>query len=697
MAAQSFNMPTATLREGARGEWRISWSNVHLAVNTDLTEGSDTAYLGDLQFEGSNSSSFFTLVVPDDFAPGMFESSNIQMTSEWEVFASAITLRAAHGDLVIPGPQAWGDSMQPYTGVLPADVRTALDTWVGNLADRSAVTLILDDGEATSDGPWSDFASNPTQDSPWSNMESWVLVPSPTFQLPDVQSIDPLGSVVWFGINGLVPDVFRDPHERTVPELYLHRVSLNALLGVHSSISFTGANGAATTDGLNPNVEQQAQLLRISSANGDLVIPGPALWTPSDESNIYLGFLPEVARTDLAAWTASYEGTPATITLIAGPRINDTLDGAWSNFGSAGTSDGPWSNFGSTGTSDGPWSNFGATPTEDGPWSDFADNTTQDGPWSDFSRTTIDGPWSNFGVTPTTDGPWSDLLRHIPVGIVPGGLLFLATPDTPILRAIQQSMGYFQADITWTGRPEHRYFEQIRIRWITKQGTDRSTTPAPTRSEAMDWEDSDVLVDAPGGVFQYVDSVVDAMGQVLFGPVLYRDNDLPLDARPGFVDKPLWAMARLEVDEDDKYGREDPRVYTPFYISSERDASGAILRLHKGDDDFVPEDERWCVGAMLMLTNRQWLLEITVGGTRSEHALVPHYDIGSETVTFELAAAVGQAGFILHEVNLLAEGRSRWTYTWADPGQELPAGAYGQTALTQTGAMITVDSSVLCT
>ena len=114
-------------------------------VDAALLEGGGPAFLKFIRF--------YTLALFASFQTASTDTQTIgslpgpDLSSEWENFASAITLRAANGDIVIPGPGSWGggDESEPYSQTPPAAARTALATWLAAYGGDS-VTLILDDG-----------------------------------------------------------------------------------------------------------------------------------------------------------------------------------------------------------------------------------------------------------------------------------------------------------------------------------------------------------------------------------------------------------------------------------------------------------------------------------------------------------------------------------------------------------------------
>ena len=84
----------------------------------------------------------------DDTDNTGFFDAGPDLSSTWETSTVAITLRGTHGDVVMPGPESWStsDIDEPYTGILPADTRTLLASWLADYVSGSSVTLILDDG-----------------------------------------------------------------------------------------------------------------------------------------------------------------------------------------------------------------------------------------------------------------------------------------------------------------------------------------------------------------------------------------------------------------------------------------------------------------------------------------------------------------------------------------------------------------------
>ena len=351
------------------------------------------------------------------------------------------------------------------------------------------------------------------------------------------------------------------------------------------------------------------------------------------------------------------------------------------------TTDGPWSNLLAPITQDGAWSNLLPTPTFDGAWSVFVSNGTLDGLWSDliFDHVgTVDGAWSNLEVSPSTDGLWSAFVSR-PVGLPANEfLLYLATPSMPILEAIDQAVGSYEADIVWTGRTTHTELHQVRIRWITR-ANDRDTMPAPTRAVAMAWDDSESgMVE---GDFRYIDTIVADPDAAILGPVLARDNPL-MDT--GFSDKPLWVMARLEVDEANKYNQSASGTVRPFYVSSERAGGATRFTIYRGDED------AWCVGQMVLQPSPSWLITYEVAGVLLTDPVDSFsWNVPNESIELVISSLVASTSFVVHSIRMESSGSPRWTRAW-NTGQQLPDGSYGELVLTNRGATLTVDPILHC-
>ena len=229
----------------------------------------------------------------------------------------------------------------------------------------------------------------------------------------------------------------------------------------------------------------------------------------------------------------------------------------------------------------------------------------------------------------------------------------------------------------------HAYLDQLRIRWMTR-ATDRANAPAPVRTLAMSWPDT--LTGGTMGDFYYVDTIVDDPSTAPFGPVLSRDNML---VDPRFTNKPLWVMARLEVDEATKYGRQDPRTVQPFYVSSARSGGVTIITVHRGDED------AWCVGQMILQPSPAWLITYEVAGvllTAAPDSFM--WNVPDEEIELTVSGLV-PGGFMLHGVRLESLGVPLWTRAW-HVGQQLPDGPYGQLVLTNRNASLTVSPILDC-
>ena len=426
----------------------------------------------------------------------------------------------------------------------------------------------------------------------------------------------------------------------------------------------------------------------LSDNGNSLILPGPnhsGNPFPDSTEPYFWGTPPALGLGDW--WVANIAGQSFTLTLDDGMR--ETTDGPWSAFASNPTLDGAWSNLLSPETQNSEWSNLLATPSLDGLWSNFVTNGTVDGPWSnllDQQVGTRDGAWSNLLPTPTLDGAWSGLRISYPPGLT--GLLMLATPAMPILEAIDQTAGSYEADIVWTGMVTHTELHQVRIRWITR-ANDRQTTPAPTRDVAMGWEDSESgMVE---GDFRYIDTVVADPDAAILGPVLARDNPL-MDT--DFSNQPLWVMARLEVDEANKYGQPAAGTARPFYVSSERadhdDGGATRFTVYRGDED------AWCVGQMALQPSPSWLITYEVAGVLLTAPVDSFsWNVPDESIELVISSLVASTGFVVHSIRMESSGSPRWTRAW-NTGQQLPDGSYGELVLTNRGATLTVDPVLHC-
>ena len=226
--------------------------------------------------------------------------------------------------------------------------------------------------------------------------------------------------------------------------------------------------------------------------------------------------------------------------------------------------------------------------------------------------------------------------------------------------------------------------EVFCIRWVSRVVGDPEIEP--DQAEVASWPES--MVVARMGDFQYIDQVVTDVDAALAGPVLSRGNRIPEAAREAFSITSICVMARLKVDEEAKYGLEDPRTVRPFYISVERDSSQTIIGVFQGDED------RWSLGAMLLQPPpRRWYVVATVAGIQVTVEQQAAYDIPNDAVALNLTSLVSQAGFLLHRVYFQAGNDILWDYRW-DTGQELPAGQFGQTVLTQQGVSLTFDQRI---
>ena len=112
-----------------------------------LPTGSEDAWVKFCFMRGVSTGNSILYIRADDtndFGAG----AGPDLSSTWETSTVAITLRASHGDVVIPGPEHWStsDIEEPYAGVLPTDTRALVQTWLDNLPSGASVTLILDDG-----------------------------------------------------------------------------------------------------------------------------------------------------------------------------------------------------------------------------------------------------------------------------------------------------------------------------------------------------------------------------------------------------------------------------------------------------------------------------------------------------------------------------------------------------------------------
>ena len=339
------------------------------------------------------------------------------------------------------------------------------------------------------------------------------------------------------------------------------------------------------------------------------------------------------------------------------------------------------------------WSDLAASPSIDGEWSEPAGLLLTDSEWSDlfglvtahsewstlFSSVTTHSEWSDLAAPPSTSSDWSDVSG----GTGRTGVEFLATPDAPIgLMLVDQYAGSYTADISWAGQANHVYLDQARTRWIAR--VDGLNAPAPNKADADAWAESTGRVVV--GDFQYVDTISRNPSPVLLGPALLRDQML---TDLNFVGITLWAMARLEVDDQLKDSLPAPGTFSPFYVLAQRDTSQTALTLFRGSDD------DWCVGQMALQPNQSWEVIVTVAGVQGLHAIPFQYNVADESITLVLTTIVAQFGFILHAVNFLSDGSILLRRGWGSP-PELPAGLFGPFVITNTDTTLIVDPILHC-
>ena len=337
-------------------------------------------------------------------------------------------------------------------------------------------------------------------------------------------------------------------------------------------------------------------------------------------------------------------------------------------------------------------------PTEDSEWSVVASGLeTADSEWSPIisGLETADSEWSPIiSGLETTDGEWSIIITRDPPsldgewstltgGTGRTGVGFLATPSAPInLMGIDQSIGSYEADISWAGQANHVYLEQVRTRWVAR--VDKGNGPAPDKATADAWAESTNRVVV--GAFQYIDVISRNPSPALFGPVVLFDQMLN---NPNFADATLWVMARLEVDDALKDGAPAPGTFSPFYVLTQRDSSQTVFSLFRGSDD------EWCVGQMALQPSPSWEVAVTVAGIQDLYVIPFQYQVATESIDLVLTTVVAQFGFILHAVNFVSDGNILLRRTWNSP-PEFPAGQFGPFVITNTDTTLTVDPILNC-